>query len=39
LMYGTPVAPGPHSSRFDFDEEVLWKTAATLTELAVKYSR
>jgi len=38
LMYGTPIAAGHHNSRFDFDEDVLWKAAATLTELAVKYS-
>jgi aminobenzoyl-glutamate utilization protein A len=37
-MYGTPIAAGHHNSRFDFDEDVLWKAAATLTELAVKYS-
>ena len=38
MMYGTPIAAGHHNSHFDFDEEVLWKAAATLTELAVKYS-
>ena len=38
MMYGTPIAAGHHNSRFDFDEEVLWKTAATITELAIKYS-
>ena len=38
MMYGTPIAAGHHNSHFDFDEEVLWKAAATLMELAVKYS-
>ena len=38
MMYGTPIAAGHHNSHFDFDEEVIWKAAATLTELAVKYS-
>lgn len=38
LMYGTSLAAGHHNGRFDFNEEVLWKAAATLTELAVKYS-
>ena len=38
LMYGTPIAAGHHNSHFDFDEEALWNAAATLTELAIKYS-
>lgn len=38
LMYGTSLAAGHHNSRFDFNEEAMWKAAATLTELAVKYS-
>ena len=39
MMYGTPIAAGHHNSHFDFDEEALWKAAATLTELAVHYSK
>lgn len=38
LMYGTKIAAGHHNSRFDFNEEVLWKAAATLTELAVHFT-
>lgn len=38
LMYGTPIAAGHHNSHFDFNEEALWKAAATLTEMAIYFS-
>ena len=38
LMYGTPIAAGHHNSHFDFNEEALWKAAATLTEMGIYYS-
>ena len=38
MMYGTHIAAGHHNSRFDFNEECLWKAAATLTEIAVHFT-
>ena len=38
LMYGTPIAAGHHNNHFDFNEEAMWKAAATLTEMAIYFS-
>lgn len=38
MMYGTPIAAGHHNSFFDFNEDCLWKAAATLTEIALHFS-
>lgn len=38
MMYGTHIAAGHHNRHFDFNEECLWKAAATLTELAIHYT-
>lgn len=38
LMYGTRIAAGHHNSYFDFNEDVLWKAAATLTEIALHFT-
>ena len=38
LMYGTPIAAGHHNSFFDFDENALWRAAATLTEMAIYFT-
>lgn len=38
MMYGTKIAAGHHNSHFDFNEECLWKAAATLTEVAIHFS-
>lgn len=38
MMYGTRIAAGHHNSHFDFNEECLWKAAATLTEVAVHFT-
>lgn len=39
MMYGTPIAAGHHNNHFDFNEEALWKAAATLTIIAQKYCK
>ena len=36
MMYGSEIAAGHHNKCFDFHEETMWKTAATIEEL-VKY--
>ena len=38
MMYGTKIAAGHHNSHFDFNEECLWKAAATLAEIAIHFS-
>ena len=38
MMYGTKIAAGHHNSHFDFNEDCLWKAAATVTEIAVHFS-
>ena len=38
MMYGTKIAAGHHNSHFDFNEDCLWKAAATITEIAVHFS-
>lgn len=38
LMYGTPITAGHHNSHFDFNEDALWRAAATLTEMAIYFS-
>jgi len=38
MMYGTKIAAGHHNSHFDFNEDCLWKAAATITEIAVYFS-
>ena len=38
MMYGTPIAAGHHNSRFDFNEDCLWKAAGTLAIIAEKYT-
>ena len=38
MMYGTKIAAGHHNSRFDFNEDVLWKAAGTLTEIALHFT-
>ena len=38
MMYGTKIAAGHHNSHFDFNENCLWKAAATITEIAVHFS-
>ena len=38
MMYGTKIAAGHHNSHFDFNEEVLWKAAAVLTETAIHFT-
>ena len=38
MMYGTKIAAGHHNSHFDFNEECLWKAAATLTEVAIHFT-
>mgnify|MGYP000369149101 FL=1 len=38
MMYGTKIAAGHHNSQFDFNEDCLWKAAATVTEIAVHFS-
>ena len=38
MMYGTKIAAGHHNSYFDFNEDCLWKAAATITEIAVHFS-
>lgn len=38
MMYGTKIAAGHHNSHFDFNEEVLWKAAATLAETAIHFT-
>lgn len=38
MMYGTKIAAGHHNSHFDFNEDCLWKAAATVTEIAVYFS-
>ena len=35
---GTKIAAGHHNSHFDFNEDCLWKAAATVTEIAVHFS-
>lgn len=38
MMYGTKIAAGHHNSHFDFNEDALWKAAATLTEIAIHFT-
>ena len=38
MMYGTQIAAGHHNSHFDFNEDCMWKAAATITEIAVHFS-
>lgn len=38
MMYGTHIAAGHHNSHFDFNENCLWRAAATLTEIAVHFT-
>ena len=38
MMYGTKIAAGHHNSHFDFNEEVLWKAAAVLAEVAIHFT-
>lgn len=38
MMYGTQLAAGHHNSRFDFNEDCMWKAAATITEIAVHFT-
>jgi len=38
MMYGTKIAAGHHNNHFDFNEDCLWKAAATVTEIAVHFS-
>ena len=38
MMYGTKIEAGHHNSHFDFNEDCLWKAAATVTEIAVHFS-
>ena len=38
MMYGTKIAAGHHNSHFDFNEEVLWKAAAVLAEVAIRFT-
>lgn len=39
MMYGAAVTAGHHNSSFDFDEECLWKAAASLTNLALYFTK
>ena len=38
MMYGTKIAAGHHNSHFDFNEDCLWKAAATLAEVAIHFT-
>ena len=38
LMYGSSIAAGHHNRYFDFNEDVMWKAAATITEMAIHFS-
>lgn len=38
MLYGSELASGHHSSRFDFDEGCLWRSAASLAEIALFYA-
>lgn len=39
MMYGTQIAAGHHNDHFDFNEDCLWRAAATLGELALHFSK
>ncbi len=38
MIYGTPISAGHHSHDFNFNEDCLWKAAATVCEVAAHYS-
>lgn len=38
MLYGSELASGHHSSRFDFDEDCLWRSAASVAEIALFYA-
>lgn len=39
MMYGTKIAAGHHNDHFDFNEDCLWRAAATLAEIALHFSK
>lgn len=38
MIYGTSISAGHHSHDFNFNEDCLWKAAATVCEVAAHYS-